>query len=203
METLKLNAEIRQKEETAKELRNSKKLVWVVYWKKRETISIKMDYSDFLKIFRKSGMSHIIDLKVDWKEIDVIVHEIQKNPVSWDFIHVDFFAITKWEKLTTTIPLIFVWESKAAREWAAIEERIEEIEVKCLPKDLVDSFEVDLWKLENSWDVIRVSDLNISSKYEIITNENEVVVTAVEQTENVIEETVTATEEPKEESKEG
>lgn len=190
METLKLNAETRNTEETAKELRNSKKLVWVVYWKKRETISIKMDYSDFLKTFRKSGTSHIINLNVDKKEIDVIVHDIQKNPISWDFIHIDFFAITKWERLTTHISLSFVWESNAAKAWAIIDERIKEVEVKCLPKDLVDSFEVDLSKLEEAWDVIRISDLGLSSKYEVLSNESDIIVAAIEpaKTDNVIEE---------------
>jgi len=53
------------------------------------------------------------------------------------------------------------------------------VEVKCLPKNLVDSIDVDLSLLKNMGDSLRVSDLKIdSSKLEILTNKDDVVVTA-------------------------
>jgi ribosomal L25p family protein len=55
-----------------------------------------------------AGVSHIISLDVDGKKMDVLVHEFQKNPVTGDFLHIDFYAITKGEKVTTSIPLSFI-----------------------------------------------------------------------------------------------
>lgn len=179
MENLILNAEIRKIDETTKELKNSKMLAWVVYGKHKESISIKLDYSDFLKTFRKSGQSHIINLKVGKNWMEVLVHEIQHNPISGDFIHIDFYAITRWEALITHIPLNLIWNAPAIKEWAILEEHLKEIEVKCLPKDLVDSFEVDLSVLIEMWDSIKVSDLLIDTKkYEILTHINEIIVSA-------------------------
>lgn len=179
MKNLKLNAELRDTDEKIRELRSSKMLAWVVYGKKKESTPIKMDYSDFLKTYRKSWGSHIIDLSI-WKDtMEVLVHQVQKSPVSGDFLHIDLFALTRWEKLITKIHINFVWESQAAREWAIIEESLKEIEVKCLPKDLVDSFEVDLSKLKEIWDVIRVSELIIDTKiFEILSNPKDIVASA-------------------------
>lgn len=195
MKNLKLSATVRNTEEKLKELKSSKMLAWVVYGKKKESTSIKMDYSEFLKTYRKSWESHIIDLTI-WKEsLEVLVHKVQKSPVSGDFLHIDFYAITKWVKLTTKIHIHFVWESQAVREWWILEESLKEIEVKCLPNDLVDSFEVDLSKLKIIWDSIRVSELGINKeKYEILTNINDVVVSA--STPAKMEEIVVATVEP-------
>lgn len=196
MEKLSLNAEIRSSLEKLKDLRISKKLPAVVYWHKQEPISLKLDYSEFLKTFRKSGESHIINLNIAWKEIEVLVHSVQKAPVSWDFIHADFYAITKWEKVHTKIHLEFVWNSEAVKEWAILEEHIKEIEIKCMPKDLVDSFEVDLSSLKEIWDSIRVSDLLIdSSKYEVLTNSNDIIAAATKpaKIEVKVEETTTET----------
>ena len=177
MENFNLNAEKREKGESVKVLKENKKLPWVVYGKKTDSFSIKMDYSDFLKTFRKSWESHIINLQVNGEKTEVLVHDIQKQPVTWEFTHIDFYAITKGEKVHTKIPLLFVWESKAVKLWDILDEHLKEIEVKCLPKDLTDGFEVDLTKLESSWDSIRVWDLGIDAeKYEVWNNPEDMIV---------------------------
>jgi len=177
MEKITLQAEIRNIDGRNKELRAIKKLPAVVYGKNQEAINIVLDYSEFLKTFRKTWESHIINLQVGKKEIEVLVHEIQREPVSGDFIHIDFFAITKGEKLTTNIKLNFVWTSKAVKEGGILEELHKELEVKCLPKDLVDNFEVDLWSLNEIEDTFRISDLKIDfKKYETILPSDEVLV---------------------------
>ena len=178
MENLNLNAQARNTEEKLKDIRAAKMIPAVVYWKNQESIAIKMDNSEFIKLFRVSGESHIINLNIGKKSIEVLVHDFQKEPVRGDFLHVDFFAITKGEKVHTKIHLTFVGTSKAVKEWAILEEHLKEVDVKVLPKDLVDSFEVDLSKLENIGDVIRVSDLKISSKFDVLTNSDDIVAIA-------------------------
>jgi ribosomal protein L25 (general stress protein Ctc) len=54
MENLSLNAEIRSGDEKLKDIRASKKLPAVVYGHSQKSMSIKLDYSEFLKTFRKS-----------------------------------------------------------------------------------------------------------------------------------------------------
>lgn len=177
----------REKNEDLKALRSSKNVPAVVYGKKQPATSLKLGASDTLKAFRVAWVNHVVSLDIEWKKMDVLFHEVQKHPVTWDIIHVDFLAIAAWEKITSLIPLVFVWNSKAkSDEWAIIEEVLKQIEVKCLATDLVDNFDVDLSKLEKSWDNIKVSDLNISSKYELLTHKEEVVAVAVKAKEEVI-----------------
>lgn len=191
MKDLVLNAQKRNSEEKLSEIRASKMVPAVVYGKNKESISIKVDNSDLIKTYRVSGESHIIALNIDGTTVEVLVHDFQKNPVTGDFLHVDFYAITRGEKLTTKIHLTFVGNSKAAADGAIIDEVIKEIEVRTLPKDLVDSFEVDLSELKSAWDLIRVSDLKIDSKkYEILNSADDVVVMAIEP-QKVEEETTT------------
>lgn len=190
MKELVLNAQKRSKEEKLSEIRAAKMVPWVVYGKNKESISLKIDNSDLIKTYRLAGESHIITLDVENEKIEVLVHDSQKDPVTWDFLHIDFYAVTRWEKLSTKVALHFVWDSQAAKDGALIEEHIKEIEIKTLPKDLVDFFEVNLSKLEKAGDIIRISDLGIDSdKYEIMNNADDVVVIASEP--KVKEETVT------------
>ncbi len=176
MEKITLTAEIRNADEKSKELKLNKEIPAVVYGKNQEPISIKVNFSDFIKTFRKSGESNIINLKVGKKNIEVLVHQFQKEPVTWDFIHIDFYALTRWETLTTKITLNFVGDSEAVKLWGILEELNKEIEIKCLPKDLVDHFNVDLSSLKDFGDNIKVSDLNLSKNFEILTPADEVLV---------------------------
>lgn len=191
MEKIELVAEIRMGDEKLNTIRNLKKVPWVVYGHSQEPILLKLEHSDFLKTYRKAGQSHIINLAVGKKDIEVLVHDYQKEPVTWDFIHVDFYAITKGEKLITHIPLHLIGESKAKREGAILEEHLREIEVKCLPKDLIDNFEVDLSLLEDFWDAVRVSELKIdATKFEVLTHEDDIIVSAAKP-KVIVEEEIT------------
>jgi large subunit ribosomal protein L25 len=156
-----------------------------------------MNNSDFLRLFRKSGESHIITISVDGKKIDVLVHDIQREPVSGDFLHIDFIIVKKGEAVHTNIALNFINESPALKEGAILEEHLKSIEVKCLPKFLVDGFDVDLSQIKETGDSIRVSDLNLKSDYTILNKADDVVVSAskpkkvIEVEENTTQETPT------------
>lgn len=201
MEKLILNAEIRNTEGKLSELRNAKMIPAVVYGKNQEPITIKMNYSEFLKLYRISGESHIINLVIGKQDIEVLVHEVQNHPVSGDHLHVDFYAITRGEAVHTHIHLNFTGESEAVKEGAILDEHLKEIEVKCLPRHLVDAFDVDLTVLKEMGDHVKVSELNLGENYEILTNADDVVVSATKP-KVVVETTEEVTEAPAEETTE-
>ena len=171
MAKLVLNAEKRNTADKTKVLRANRIIPGVVYGKTQESLAIQMDASDLLRMHRKAGESSILNLKVKGikEEIEVLFHDSQFEPVSGEFMHVDFYALTRWEKLTTKIHLNFIGTSEAVKEGAILSENVKEIEVSCLPKDLVSEFDVDLSLLKKEEDVIRLSDLGIdTTKFEVL-----------------------------------
>ena len=178
MEKINLVAEVRSTTEKLSEVRAANNIPAVIYGHNAENMIIKMNNSDFLRTFRKSGESHIISLEVAGKKHDVLVHDIQREPISGDFLHIDFIFVVKGEPVHTNIPLNFIGTSAAVKEGAILDEHLKDLEVKCLPTDLVDAFDVDLSVLANMGDSVRVSDLNLGDKYNVLTNADDVVVTA-------------------------
>lgn len=206
MSNFAINAEIREKGQKNSELRKSKRVPGVVYGKTQEPISFSVDASDLLRLYRNAWESSIIDLSVGKKKIEVVIHATQKHPVVGNFTHIDFYAITRGEALQTKVAISFEWDAPAVKEGAIIEEVTKEIEVKCLPRNLVESFSVDLSVLKEPGDIIRVSDLGLDpEKYELITSEDDVVASATlpraaVETEETIDEEPTEGEETKEEA---
>jgi len=177
MTAFAISADIRDVNQKTSEIRSSRKVPGVVYGKTQEPVSLTLDSSDFLRLYRKAGESNIISLTVGKLELEVLVHQTQKHPVSGEFTHVDFYSITRGEKLSTKIHFNFTGEAPAAREGMIVQEVMKEIEVSCLPRDLVDHFDVDLSTIVSDGDTIKVSDLAIdTNKYELSVNEDDVVV---------------------------
>ncbi len=181
METVVLNADVRTADENLKKMRRDMIIPAVVYGKTQEPISIKMTNSDLLRAYRTAGESMIIDLKVGKKDMEVLFHKIQREPVSGAFQHIDFYAVTRWEKVHTKVAINFVGEAPAAREGAIIEELNKEVEVKCLPRFLVENFEVDLSQLVSFGDSVKVSDLALNpEEYEVLSSDDDILVVATQ-----------------------
>jgi len=196
MDNVKLLTEVRAVDENISELRKGKTVPGIVYGKTQEPISVKIDNSDFIRAYRQAGESTIVNLQVGKKDIEVLIHDVQRHPRTDAVIHVDFYAVTRGEKVHTFIPLHFVGTSAAKKEGAIIEEYIKELEVKCLPRYLVTHMEVDIENLKDFGDTITVADLGIDpEKYEIHHHEEDVVAIASKPKVEVIEDTAPVAEE--------
>lgn len=192
MEKLTLIATMRDIETKLLTIRGEKKVPAVVYGHGITTQAVTVGASELLKVFRKSGKTHIVELTLDGKKQDVLIHETQKAPVSGDFLHVDFFAVSATEKIHVEIPVHLIGTSPAQIQGGLIEQNMHTIEVKCFPKDLVDTFEADLSKIENLGEIIHVKDLTIDMKKFDILSDLEGAIVSIHLPKGVSEEEVVA-----------
>ena len=138
----------------------------VVYGKKIESKSLWVSALELKRLLRKSGESTIIDLKIDGKDDrNVIIHEIQKEPVNGSYYHVDFFQVRMDEKIETEVELVFIGESMAVKAMGGVLiKSLDKVMVKCLPADLPSHFDVDISVINKFEDHIAVKDLKVLSK---------------------------------------
>ena len=151
-----------------KSLRLDNKVPGVVYGHSlKENIYVSVDKTEFLKVAEIAEKSSIIDLDIEGK-----AHKVLINDASWnykgDLVHIDFYEVKKGEKLTTEIAIETLGEAPAAKKGLLIEQHLEAIRVKCTPEDLIKSFEVDISSLSEDGDVIRISDINIPEKFDLL-----------------------------------
>ncbi len=152
------------------DLRTQGQIPAVVYGHGTENTNISIAYVPFEKLYKEAGESSLIDLSIEGKPlVKVLVHGIQRDPSSYRFTHVDFYQVRMDEKLHTTIPLKFVGESKAMKELGGIlVKSMDELEVRCLPADLVHEIEVDIAALQTFEDMISVGDIKLPKGIEVM-----------------------------------
>ncbi len=171
METIKISTITRDpKTERAKDLLKESLLPIEVYGKGKDNLHLKIAYQDFRRAYIKGGSSTILDLEVDKKgEQKVIVHEVTFHPVTDKMIHVDLAFVNMKKEITTSIPLIIEGISPAVKEEGGVLiHNKDEVEIKCLPTDLIHEIKVDISGLEHLHDNIKISDLTIPDKIEVL-----------------------------------
>ncbi len=187
-------------------LREAGQVPAVMYGPETEPVALAVDYVELEKVYNEAGESTLINLKIDDKEeVPVLIHDVSYHPVYEKIDHVDFYKIKYGQKLTANVELNFVGESRAVRELGGIlVTNLEEVEVECLPRDLIGEIEVDLSQLKEIDDVIYVKDLKVPETIKILNDPEEVVasVTTAKMEEETPQEEAPAEESSQEEKKE-
>jgi len=192
MERVELRAERRTVQgKKVKQLRATGWIPAVMFGPDTPSDSIQVEQRDLLKVLREAGSTALIDLYVGdrAKPLTVLAREVQRNPVTGHLLHVDFYQVRLTEKVKTTPRLEFVGESRLIGAGTAVLiHGMNEVEVECLPTDLISSISVDLSSLETMDDNILVRDLTVPSGVTILADPDEVVVSVVPSRMAVVEE---------------
>lgn len=151
----------------------------VVYGHGAASKQISVPYNIFEKVYRQAGESTLIDLVIDSRStVTTLIQEVQKDPVTDRFIHVDFYEVTMTEKLNANVSLKFTGVAPAVKELGGtLVKNITEVEVRCLPGDLIHEIEVPLGSLATFEETITIADLTRPSGVEILGTKDTIVVT--------------------------
>ena len=126
-------------------------------------------------------------LVVDGEEYNTMVKAVDFIPMSNSYQHFDFQVLTEGEKIKTSTPINFINKEEIQIE-GNVQEYLNVVEYEVLPKDMIDSLEVDLSVLTLSND-IKVSDLAMANddRFHMITPMNTVLVSLAPIQELVLE----------------
>jgi len=149
----------------------------VVYGHRETNRSIFVPRSDFLRVYRLAGESTLVDLLVDdGKSVSVLVQDVQIDPVSQELMHVDFHQVNLKEKITARIKLHFIGVAPAVKEAGGVlMTNRSDIEVSCLPQDLIHEITVDISALKTFTDYVHVRDLMLPKGMSALANAADVV----------------------------
>jgi large subunit ribosomal protein L25 len=180
---IKLEASIRKEGENTKELTKEGLVPAVIYGPQMKANKIvKIQANQLNKVFAAAGESTLIDLVVDGKaEGKVLIKESQRDAVKNNIIHVDLYEVDMNKEIHVDVPLKFVGVAPAIEaEGGVLVESIYEVEVKCLPSNLISHIDVDLSVLAHMHDVIKMHDLKLPAGVKLTSETDDVVATVTE-----------------------
>ncbi len=149
----------------------------VLYGQGVESTPLFVDLKDYRKVFAEAGTSALVDLTIDDnKPIKVLFHEPQYHYLMGQPVHADILAVKMSEKLETAIPIKYVGVSEAVEELEGnFITNKDELQIRCLPGDLIPEVEVDISVLKTFDDQLKVSDIKVPETIEILDDLEEVI----------------------------
>jgi len=157
---------------------------------------IKLSLKDFKEIFSgKIIESVLLNLNIDKKNENithqVFIKDYQVDPISRSILHLDFYKVTEGEMIHTVIPVKIIGTSVGVKMGGILEVVERELEVECLPKDLVENIEVDISDLDIGG-TIHIGDITASSSIKFLQEKERIIVTVISPHKIAEEEEVTA-----------
>ena len=178
--TITLNAQAREAtgKEAGRALAAVGRIPAVVYGPKQDATSISLEAGEFKKILRDAGESSVISLTGLGADMQVLIHDVDFDPVTNLPRHADLYAIEKGAKVEVAVPLTFVGEAPAVKLGMNIVKVMHELEIEADPANLPHEIEVDMSALAAEGDQIHVSDLKIPTGVTVKVDAEEVVALA-------------------------
>src|SRR5215216_7457113 len=161
-----------------------------VYGGEGEPVSAVAPLRELAAILRSdAGHNSIFTLDVEGVgPSEVMFHDRQIDPVKGRLIHADLARLVKGQKIDVTVPLHLVGEPVGVKEkQGVLEQIIREVEIRCEPREIPDTLEVDVSNLDVH-DVLHVSDIPVGDTVEILTDAEQVIATV-----GIVKEEVAAT----------
>ena len=166
-----------------KKLRTQGLVPAIIYGRKFKPVSVTINLRDFQKkiLMSDAGLNLLFTLKLKEggkiQEIPTITRDLQINHLTDEIIHLDFMQVAMDEVLKARVPVELKGLPIGVKDSGGVlVHGLREIEIKCLPGDIPEKFEIDVTNLAigNS---LHVADLQITKKIEILSPLTEMVAT--------------------------
>ena len=181
MQQVRLEAQKREAsgKGAARGMRRAGNLPGVLYGRKNEVIPIQINARGFRDFLQNYGENAFINLEIaDHGTENVMVKDIQRDPVSNQLLHTDLLRISMDEPITSSVSITLVGSAPGIQEGGILEFPHRQLAVHCLPTVLPEDIEVDISELEID-DRLSVEDISLPEEIEVLDDPNTRIVAVV------------------------
>jgi large subunit ribosomal protein L25 len=151
----------------------------VLYGQGMEPQAISLSSQDLLHFFHAThGAAAVVDIEIDGKKQMAIPREVQRDHLRGRYIHIDFLALRRDEKVRMTVEIHEEGEAAGIKTGGVIEHHLREIDIECLPGDVPESIIADVTALELG-DMLRVRDIEPPSGVTILSDPDTPVISVI------------------------
>ena len=140
--------------------------------------AVQVPTPDLARTIRVVGLNTMLQLHVEGEKKlrPVFVRYVQRDPITDEFLHVDFYQVSLKEKIRLEVPLVIVGEAPAVGVYHGILlQNVNAITVEGLPTEMPHHIEVDVSGLAEIDDAIHVKDLPVSAEITLLVDPDMVV----------------------------
>jgi len=143
-----------------------------------ESLAVQISAQAVTTLLRNAGANAIIDLHIngEGEPRPVVLRGVQRDPVTGELVHVDFFQISLTERLHAEVPLVLTGEAPAVSIYGGVLlQTLDHLPIEALPTDVPDRIEVNVSQLDSLESTLFVRDLFVPASVQVLAEPGQVV----------------------------
>ncbi len=177
--SFKIKAEKREifGKNASRRLRREGMIPAVLYGGDTSNVPLTLKKQDVFMILRSdTGENTVFQVSFDSEKRDVMIRELQRDPVTDEILHADFVHIAMDKAIRVSVPVVSVGEAVGVKtEGGFVDFITREVEIECLPKDIPEEIEIDISGLHLRQS-LRAGDIALPEGVQLITPPNTIIV---------------------------
>ena len=144
-----------------------------------KSVALQGDTEVLEKVLKEESKVALISLKIETEKRakHVIIREIQRDTMTRQLLHIDFYQVKMTEMVKMEVPVVLVGEAPATKlSGNMLEHELNTISVESLPSHLPAGIELDISSLTQGGQALRVKDLVLVDGVSILNQPEQVVV---------------------------
>lgn len=180
---MNLELKVQKREKFGRAVKADRQLGWIpaeLYGHGLQNLHLNVPQKDFSKVFKVAGENSVVNVLLDSKKYPVLIHDVQRDPVSDEPLNIDFYQVKLDEKIKVKVPIEFTGVAPAVKDFGGIlVKAVHEIEVEALPMDLPHSLSVDLSVIKEIGHSVYIKDIKIPAGAKLHINPETVVASVI------------------------
>lgn len=143
----------------------------VLYGPAISPVPVSVAVRDFEKVYSNVGESMLVSIAIEGESTEgvVLIRNPQRDVVSKNFIHTDFYQLPLDKPVEVAVPITTTGESRAVSEMSGVLiKNVQDIAVRALPQALIHELVVDISSLEDFDTAITFADIPLPDGVEIV-----------------------------------
>ena len=182
----RLELEVLKREITGKKVRFLRRgglIPCNIYGHGIESQPVQVEVRKLGHILARAGGTDLISIKTSDSASPsmVIIRGVQRNLMTGEPTHVDFYQVNMAEKLKAEVPLLFTGEAPALKlKNVSLLHAMNTLQIEALPDDLPHNIEVDISSLALPEQSLHVKDIKVSDKITILADPDQMLIKVAE-----------------------
>jgi large subunit ribosomal protein L25 len=150
-----------------------------LYGRETESLALQAPTPSITNLLKTAGRNAIIDLHIngEGEPRPVVLRGVQRDPITDELVHIDFFQISLTEKLRADVAIELVGTAPAVTVYnGVLLQSLDHLTIQALPNEIPPQIEVDISVLDELESALFVRDLDIPPNLEVETDPDRVVV---------------------------
>lgn len=152
----------------ARVLRRENKIPAILYGPKAESVKLTIDKVELEPIFKSGAVAQkLLKLQIDGADgRNVMIREMQRDPVSHNLLHLDFYEVSMDQKIKVMVPVVTTGKCVGVEMGGMLQIIRRELEVFCLPDQIPENITIDITNLDVGHS-FHVEDLQLEGNIEV------------------------------------